>query len=151
MEKLDCDELTNAKYDATLSFQPVLPSSLTKDWNLITRPVIQVYSSVLYTTSTGPTGRAPRALENPPEHFSQASPPTCSCAFSFHAGLVLTGGGAALPGLVDWSRERLGIPVQIGVPRGFRRGAERVAAPERSCATGLLQRLAAGQLWPARR
>ena len=50
-------ELTNAKYNANLNFQPVMPVSLTKDWNLITRPVIQIYNSVPYTTPSGQTER----------------------------------------------------------------------------------------------
>ena len=36
-----------------LYFQPVMPVSLTKDWNLVTRPVITVYQSVPYPTATG--------------------------------------------------------------------------------------------------
>ena len=38
--------LTNDRWNYNLNFQPVMPVSLTKDWNLITRPVIQVYNSV---------------------------------------------------------------------------------------------------------
>ena len=34
-----------------------MPVSLTKDWNLITRPVIQVYNSAPYQTSTGADAR----------------------------------------------------------------------------------------------
>ena len=36
-----------------LYFQPVMPVSLTKDWNLVTRPVITLYQSVPYPTTTG--------------------------------------------------------------------------------------------------
>jgi hypothetical protein len=36
-----------------LYFQPVLPVSLTKDLNLITRPVMTLYQSVPYPTATG--------------------------------------------------------------------------------------------------
>jgi len=36
-----------------LNFQPVMPVSLTKDINLITRPVIQLYNSVPFTSMTG--------------------------------------------------------------------------------------------------
>lgn len=41
-------ELTNDRWNYNMQFQPVLPVSLTKDLNLITRPVIQVYNSVPY-------------------------------------------------------------------------------------------------------
>lgn len=50
-------ELTNDKFNSNLNFQPVMPVALTKDWNLITRPVIQIYNSVPYTTATGQTER----------------------------------------------------------------------------------------------
>ena len=46
-------ELTNDRWNNNLNFQPVMPVSLTKDINLITRPVIQVYNSVPYTDSNG--------------------------------------------------------------------------------------------------
>ena len=36
-----------------LYFQPVMPVSLTKEWNLVTRPVMTLYQSVPYPTSTG--------------------------------------------------------------------------------------------------
>ncbi len=50
-------ELTNDRWNYNLNFQPVMPVSLTKDINLITRPVIQVYNSVPYETSTGAEAR----------------------------------------------------------------------------------------------
>ena len=34
-------------------------------------------------------------------------------------GIVLTGGGANLPGLEDYARQKLKLPARIGVPRGF--------------------------------
>jgi hypothetical protein len=40
-----------------LYFQPVMPVSLTKDINLITRPVITLYQSVPYPTATGGSQR----------------------------------------------------------------------------------------------
>lgn len=46
-------QLTNDRWNNNLNFQPVMPVSLTKDVNLITRPVIQVYNSVPYTDSLG--------------------------------------------------------------------------------------------------
>jgi hypothetical protein len=36
-----------------LLFQPVLPVSLTENWNLITRPVIPVFNSTPYVNSSG--------------------------------------------------------------------------------------------------
>ncbi len=35
------------------------------------------------------------------------------------AGVVLTGGGAKLPGLVDFSKKTLDLPAKIGMPKGF--------------------------------
>jgi hypothetical protein len=45
------------KWANNLYFQPVLPVSLTKDLNLITRPVITAYQSLPYITSTGDIAR----------------------------------------------------------------------------------------------
>jgi hypothetical protein len=50
-------ELTNGRWNYNLNFQPVMPLSLTKDINLITRPVISVYNSVPYDTSSGAEAR----------------------------------------------------------------------------------------------
>jgi hypothetical protein len=38
--------LANHQWNYNMNFQPVLPVSLTKDWNLITRPVATLYNSV---------------------------------------------------------------------------------------------------------
>jgi hypothetical protein len=38
--------LANHQWNYNMNFQPVLPLSLTKDWNLITRPVATLYNSV---------------------------------------------------------------------------------------------------------
>jgi hypothetical protein len=51
-------ELTNDRWNNKLNFQPVMPVSLTKDINLITRPVIQVYNSVPFTNAQGEEDRA---------------------------------------------------------------------------------------------
>ena len=45
--------LTNKRWNNNLQFQPVLPVSLTKDWNLITRPVFQLYNNVPAQTARG--------------------------------------------------------------------------------------------------
>ena len=50
-------QLTNNTWNNNLNFQPVLPVSLTENINLITRPVIQLYNSVPYETSTGTEAR----------------------------------------------------------------------------------------------
>ncbi len=34
-------------------------------------------------------------------------------------GAVITGGGSKIPGLVDFTREKLGVPCRLGVPRRF--------------------------------
>ena len=38
--------LANHQWNENMQFQPVLPVGLTKDWNLITRPVLPLYNSV---------------------------------------------------------------------------------------------------------
>lgn len=50
-------QLTNNRWNNNLNFQPVMPVSLTENINLITRPVIQLYNSVPYETSTGAEAR----------------------------------------------------------------------------------------------
>jgi hypothetical protein len=45
--------LTNKRWNENLIFQPVLPVSLTKDWNLINRPVFQLYNNVPAQTARG--------------------------------------------------------------------------------------------------
>ena len=47
----------SGKWVNNLSFQPVLPVSLTKDMNLITRPVITLYQSEPHPTATGGSER----------------------------------------------------------------------------------------------
>src|SRR5262250_1739691 len=44
-------ELNNGHWNNNWLFQPVLPVSLTKDWNLITRPVMPFYNIVPHETS----------------------------------------------------------------------------------------------------
>ena len=44
-------ELNNGHWNNNWNFQPVLPVSLTKDWNLITRPVMPWYNIVPHETS----------------------------------------------------------------------------------------------------
>src|SRR5215510_12691329 len=44
-------ELNNGHWNNNWLFQPVLPVSLTKDWNLITRPVMPLYDIVPHETA----------------------------------------------------------------------------------------------------
>src|SRR4029077_11412214 len=50
-------ELNNGHWNNNWNFQPVLPLSLTKDWNLITRPVMPFYNIVPHETSPGEFAR----------------------------------------------------------------------------------------------
>ncbi len=59
-------------------------------------------------------------------------------------GVVVTGGGAAAPGIVELTRDVFAAPVRIGVPADQLRGlVDRVAAPEYAVPVGLA-------LWGAR-
>jgi hypothetical protein len=50
-------ELNNGHWNNNWNFQPVMPVSLTKDWNLITRPVMPFYNIVPHETSPGEFAR----------------------------------------------------------------------------------------------
>jgi len=54
------------------------------------------------------------------------------------AGLVLTGGGAALDGMTDEAEQVLGVPVRIGTPRGLGGLVDVINGPEWACVAGLL-------------
>ncbi len=51
-------ELNNGHWNNNWNFQPVLPLSLTNDWNLITRPVMPFYNIVPHETAPGQFERA---------------------------------------------------------------------------------------------
>jgi len=51
-------ELNNGQWSNNWNFQPVLPVSLTKDWNLITRPVMPFYNIVPHETGPDEFNRA---------------------------------------------------------------------------------------------
>ena len=51
-------ELNNGQWNNNWNFQPVLPLGLTKDWNLITRPVMPFYNIVPHETAPGQFERA---------------------------------------------------------------------------------------------
>jgi cell division protein FtsA len=53
-------------------------------------------------------------------------------------GLVITGGGAELPGMVELGREIVGLPVRIGAPQGVGGVVDSVASPAYACCVGLL-------------
>lgn len=55
------------------------------------------------------------------------------------AGVVLTGGGAKMPGIDELARELLELPTVIGVPEGFGGLATRVNDPSFAAAIGLMQ------------
>ena len=46
-------KLANGHWNNNWNFQPVVPVSLTKDWNLITRPVMPFYNIVPHQTASG--------------------------------------------------------------------------------------------------
>src|SRR5215470_8580596 len=51
-------ELNNGHWSNNWNFQPVLPVSLTKEWNLITRPVMPFYNIVPHETAPNEFNRA---------------------------------------------------------------------------------------------
>jgi cell division protein FtsA len=55
------------------------------------------------------------------------------------AGVVLTGGGALLHGAVELAEQVFGMPVKIGVPRGFGGLVDSVATPVHATGVGLVQ------------
>jgi cell division protein FtsA len=54
------------------------------------------------------------------------------------AGIVLTGGGAHLHGLVELSEHVFNLPVRVASPRGLAEMSEQVSRPEYSTAVGLV-------------
>jgi cell division protein FtsA len=54
------------------------------------------------------------------------------------AGIVIVGGGAELPGVVEFSKRALGLPAQLGVPRGVGGLIDRIDSPSFATVTGLL-------------
>lgn len=54
------------------------------------------------------------------------------------AGLVLTGGGAKLPGLVDLAKDQLGLPVQVGFPSELKGMIDKVDDPSFATSIGLM-------------
>jgi len=54
------------------------------------------------------------------------------------AGVVLVGGGAKLPGLVDLAKERLRLPAQIGFPLNFQGVVDQIDDPSFATVLGLI-------------
>lgn len=54
------------------------------------------------------------------------------------AGIVLTGGGAKLPGIVDAAKEHLGLPTQVGFPQELSGMLDKVDDPSFATSIGLL-------------
>ncbi|TSC53632.1 MAG: cell division protein FtsA [Parcubacteria group bacterium LiPW_39] len=54
------------------------------------------------------------------------------------AGIVLVGGGAKLPGLVELTKEKLKLPVQIGMPEGLEGVADQINDPTFATVCGLI-------------
>lgn len=56
------------------------------------------------------------------------------------AGVVLTGGGSLIPGTAELAKEVLGLPVKIGIPRGFKGGLiQEIENPIYSTGVGLVK------------
>lgn len=53
-------------------------------------------------------------------------------------GVILTGGGAKLAGIVETAKERLALPVRLAKPTGFTGIADKVTGPEFATALGLM-------------
>ncbi len=54
------------------------------------------------------------------------------------AGIVLTGGGAKLPGLVDLTKDSLGLPAQVGFPSELKGMIDKVDDPSFATSIGLM-------------
>lgn len=54
------------------------------------------------------------------------------------AGVILTGSGAKLPGIIDLARETLNLPAQIGFPQNYDGVVDKIDDPAYATAIGLL-------------
>ena len=54
------------------------------------------------------------------------------------SGVVLTGGGASTIGMVDLSRQELGMPVRIGIPQNVTGLVEEISQPAFGASLGLV-------------
>jgi len=55
-----------------------------------------------------------------------------------NSGLVFTGGGSKIPGLISLAKRVFDLPVRLGSPIGFIDTTERIDSPEYATATGLI-------------
>ncbi len=62
-------------------------------------------------------------------------------------GLILSGGGALMPGAIELAGKIFGLPVRLGVPEGITGWSEQVASPQFATAVGLC-RIALAQQGP---
>jgi len=72
-------------------------------------------------------------------------------ASELRAGLVLTGGGADLDGMLEVAEQVLGVTVRRGIPQNVGGLKDIVSAPEWACGVGLLMYGRAAASAPARR
>jgi len=54
------------------------------------------------------------------------------------AGVILVGGTAKMPGIVDLAKEKLKLPCQVGFPRETKGIVEKIDDPSYACALGLM-------------
>ncbi len=54
------------------------------------------------------------------------------------AGIILTGGGSKLPGMVDIAKEKLGLPVQVGFPLDLKGVVDKLDDPAAATIIGIL-------------
>lgn len=66
------------------------------------------------------------------------------------SGVVLTGGGARLKGIVDYTKETLGLAVRVGAAKGYGGVAEHIDEPQFATAAGLMLADAEGGHGPQR-
>jgi cell division protein FtsA len=62
------------------------------------------------------------------------------------AGVVITGGGAAMPGMAELAEEIFALPVRIGAPRDFAPGDDLALGPKFATAVGLVHYARRSQL-----
>lgn len=55
-----------------------------------------------------------------------------------NSGLVFTGGGSKIPGIISLAKRVFDLPVRLGSPIGFIDTTERIDSPEYATATGLI-------------
>lgn len=64
------------------------------------------------------------------------------------AGVVLVGGGAKLPGLIEFTKEKLRLPVQIGYPQGLEGIVDQIDDPAFATVCGLINSALAEEIKP---